>query len=224
MKILYPGLLFLWMGLQGLYAQDAGRFDAYIPEGYRQVEETIQGDLNGDDRKDYILLIQNTDKRAFVKNRFGDTVNRNRRGLIILFGQKDGYSEVFKSLECFSSAQEDGGVYFPPELWVSINGSKIIITYAHGRYGYWAYTFRYQQGAFYLIGYDESDDYGPIIDTQISINYLTKKKLVRKNTNPDTQESGAEVFKETWSDISMKSLTPLASIADFDNFEAPGIL
>ena len=45
-------------------------------------------------------------------------VDRNRRGIIILFTEKDGYKLASKNYNCFSSENEDGGNYFSPELWV----------------------------------------------------------------------------------------------------------
>ncbi len=131
-----------------------------------------------------------------VINQFGKIVDRNRRGIIVLLRTKNSYYLAVENYTCFSSENEDGGVYYPPELSVGIDKGKLIIGYAHGRYGFWEYKFRLQNNEFKLIGYDESNHYGPILKKQTSINFLSKKKLVRVNTNEDA-EAGDDVFKDT---------------------------
>ena len=78
-------------------------------------------------------------------------------------------------------------VYFAPELNVSINKGNLIVHYAHGRYGYWTYSFRYQNSDFELIGYDSSQDHGPVVERSVSINLMTKKMLIRENINQDAE-------------------------------------
>ena len=36
-----------------------------------------------------------------------------------------------------------------------------------------------------LIGYDSSDNFGPYVNSETSVNFLTAKKLVRENLNKD---------------------------------------
>ena len=38
------------------------------------------------------------------------------------------------------SLNEDGGVYYPPELAVEIKIAELKFLYGHGRYGYWEYV------------------------------------------------------------------------------------
>ena len=56
----------------------------FVPVGY-VVSEKIQGDLNKDNQADYVLIIKETKRSNFVKNKFGDEVDRNRRGILIAF-------------------------------------------------------------------------------------------------------------------------------------------
>lgn len=191
-----------------------------VPKGYRVVEQ-IGGDLNKDGIPDSVLVVKATAKEKLQSNAEGKVVDMNRRGLIVFLGMNGQYKKVTQNLNCFSSENEDGGVYTAPELSVEIDRNKLNVHYAHGRYGYWKYTFRLKGSDFELIGYDASNNNGPRTDRQVSINFLTKKRLERINTNP-TGEGGDEVFKEKWSDISLEGLVKLSQIEDFDNLGEGG--
>ena len=191
----------------------------FLPEGYFIVEK-IYGDLNNDRTEDCVMLIKKIDKSNIIKHEFRGELDRNRRGIIILFSKNGSYELAAKNYDCFSSENEEGGVYYAPELSPIIEKGKLYIHYSHGRYGYWSYTFRFQNSDFELIGYDESSHRGPIINNDLSINFLTKKKHERVNVNENTQESGEEVFKETWTKISIENFTKLEDIKDFDNLES----
>ncbi|MEL6846126.1 MAG: hypothetical protein AAFP02_23205, partial [Bacteroidota bacterium] len=180
------------------------------------VREKIYGDLNKDGEEDCILLIKGTDAANWVVNRFDEKVDRNRRGLVVLFKKKNAYQLAAENRDCFLSENEDGGVYFPPELSLETKNGNLLIHYGHGRYGTWQYLFRYQEDQFKLIGYDSSSNYGPIINTQTSINFLTQRKLIRENTNEEAQGNGDEVFKETWSDLPQQTLISLSKIKNFE--------
>ncbi len=188
----------------------------FIPTGY-VLFSSVEGDLNGDGVKDKVLMIKDTDKAGFVVNDFGERVDRNRRGIIVLFKKNNVYELALKSIDCFASENEDGGVYFAPELSLEINKGNLYVNYGHGRYGYWKYTFRYRNSDFYLIGYDSSEG-GAVVEKETSINFLSKKKQVKVNTNENAQ-GGDEVFKETWTNITVTKLLKLRDIKDFENFE-----
>ncbi len=190
----------------------------FVPKGYVVFDKSF-GDLNKDGQEDCILIIKGTNKDNIVINRFDEKVDRNRRGIIILFKTQESYQLVTMNYNCFFSENEDGGVYFPPELLVKVERGNLIIHYAHGRYGFWRYTFRYQDANFKLIGYDESSG-GIVISNELSINFLTKKKLIRENTN-ENAVGGDEVFKETWSKIAINELILLSEIKDFEEFRIP---
>ncbi|MGC4235050.1 MAG: hypothetical protein QM594_18910 [Niabella sp.] len=198
------------------YAQKPSDF---LPAGYK-IAGKVQGDLNNDGRKDLVLIIKRTDKNNIVTDRFGKKADRNRRGIIALIQQKDGYRLASKNYNCFSSENEDGGVYFPPELMVYIKKGNLYIHYAHGRYGYWKYTFRYQNSDLEMIGYDESGNSGPVVNRYTSVNFLTKKKLEKQNINRNAK-GGDEVFEETWENIEVERLDRLSEIRSFDTPSIP---
>ncbi len=188
----------------------------FLPEGY-VVFEKIYGDLNKDGIEDCALIIKGTSKDEIVLNQFGKEADRNRRGLIVLFKKDGQYELAIKNYDCFSSENEDGGVYFPPELLVDIDKGNLYVRYGHGRYGYWNFTFRYQNSDFELIGYDERNG-GAVIDSETSINFSTKKKKKKVNTNKNA-EGGDEVFRETWESIEISRLLKLSEIEDFDGLD-----
>ncbi len=191
----------------------------FLPEGYVVFEE-IYGDLNKDGLEDCIVIIKGTDKSKIIKDEHRGELDRNRRGIIVLFDKKDCYELIVKNYDCFSSENEDGGVYFAPELSVSTEKGNLHIQYDHGRYGDWEYVFRFSNSDFNLIGYDASSNYGPIINSKTSINFLTRKKLEKVNVN-ENAEGGDEIFEDTWSNITVKSMKKLSSIKDFDQLDIP---
>jgi hypothetical protein len=191
-----------------------------VPKGYRIVER-IGGDLNMDGIPDSILVVKATAKEKLEHNSDGKLVDRNRRGLIVFLRTNGQFKKVIENLQCFSSENEDGGVYFAPELSVEISRNRLYVHYAHGRYGYWKYTFRFKGSDFELIGYDASNNNGPRTDRQVSINFLTKKRLERTNTNTSA-EGGDEVFEDKWTDISLEGLAKLSQVEDFDTLEEGG--
>jgi hypothetical protein len=189
----------------------------FLPKGY-VVFKQINGDLNKDGIVDCVLIIKGTDTNNIVTDEYRGKLDRNRRGVIVLFKKKGLYELAIKNLDCFSSENEDGGVYFAPELSIEIKKGNLYFHYGHGRYGYWKYTFRFQKSDFELIGYDAIANYGPIINSETSINFSTKVKQTKVNTN-ENAASGEEVFKITSLKIKIDRLIKLSQIKDFDEID-----
>lgn len=189
----------------------------FVPKGYT-IYSTHYGHLNQDTLTDCVILIKKIDPNNIVVNRFNDTVDRNRRGIIVLINQGKTYQMVAKNDTCFYSENEDGGIYFPPELMVNFKNNNLVLHFGHGRYGFWQYIFRFQNETMALIGYDYHQNFGPITQEITSINFLTKKKLIKKNLNADYDDK-EEVFKETWYNITIDSLIKLNTIASFENLK-----
>jgi hypothetical protein len=185
---------------------------SFVPEGYRIFEE-IQGDLNKDGIPDIVLIIKNTDVENIVNDEYRGELDRNRRGIIIALKKEDSYELIVRNLSCFSSENEDGGVYFAPELSVGITTKgNLQFHYGHGRYGWSLYTFRYQNDDFELIGYDQEDHHGPVLLTGWSINFLTKKMKIRENLNPYAEDESEEEIKTTWENIEIHNLYKLSEM------------
>ena len=182
--------------------------------------DTIYGDLNKDGMEDCVLITKATLKEGFEEDdRFGKKmIDRNRRGLIIAFKRENGYELMLKNDGCFASENEDGGVYYAPELDVSITSEGTLkIYYYHGRYGSWGYIFRYQNSDFQLIGGSVNYDRGPVVLSEISVNFMTKKLSKSVNENQDNDDPENEKIVTTWYDISFDQLVSLKSISNFDS-------
>lgn len=193
----------------------------FVPEGYALMQ-TLTGDLNKDGVEDCVLIIKGTDEENKVTDEYRGDLDLNRRGIIILFKKEGHYELALKNESCFSSEYEDGGVYFAPDLSVSLTKGNIYLHYAHGRYGYSSYTFRYQHGDFELIGYDSAYRSTFVSDwvafDEMSINFSTKKKLVKEIIK--INDSGKETYKEIWTDLQVDKRAKLSEIDDLDDFRA----
>ena len=196
---------------------DQKRITDFIPKGYK-IFEKISGDLNKDGLEDCVLIIKATRKDGFVKNSFDKVVDRNRRGIIILFTEKNGYKLASKNYNCFSSENEDGGVYCAPYLSIDIRNSKLFVHYAHGRYGYWEYCFRYQDSDFMLIGYESFGSQGPTALGKVSINFLTGVRYDDDNVNK-YDDDAEEKFVRKVIKLKKEPLKKLSEIDDFDELE-----
>lgn len=206
-------------------AKDQVKYKAYIPKSY-VLFEAVEGDLNKDGKADTALIIKGTDPKQWVDHEYRGKLDRNRRGIIILLNQgtknqQTQYTKYLQNLDCFSSENEEGGVYFAPELWVEIDKGILDIHYGHGRYGYWRYLFRLQDQDMRLIGYDDSENHGPYTHRETSINFLTGRKVERKNINEEIDDRDPK-FKETWQSFDLEPIY-ISKIKDFDeiDFEIP---
>ncbi|SFN79533.1 hypothetical protein SAMN05421594_4256 [Chryseobacterium oleae] len=189
----------------------------FVPEGYKIFDKSF-GDLNKDGAEDCILIIKKVDPANIITDEYRGKLDRNRRGIIVLFKKGQGYEIASKNETCFSSENEEGGVYYAPELDVYAEKGKLYIHYAHGRYGYWTYTFRYGSSDFELIGYDGSSNTGPRVNSTTSINFLTGKQLDKTNVN-EGAEGGDEVFEDSWKKLKTTKLMTLSEIKDFDELD-----
>ncbi len=187
-----------------------------IPKGY-VVYDTIYGDLNNDKLEDCVLMIKATDKNNIVVDEYRGELDRNRRGIIVVFNGNTTCEVVAKNYNCFSSENEEGGAYYAPELYLEIEKGNLYIKYAHGRYGYWNYTFRYRNANFELIGYDSHQHNGPPLLHQTSINFLTYKKQERENVSENPEDE--DTFTETWTTLPKRKRLLLTEIKDFDELE-----
>lgn len=188
----------------------------FIPKNYHFFD-AITGDLNKDGKEDIVLIIKGMDRNAIVKNDFEKIVDRNRRGIIVLLKTENGYQKLVENRSCFSSENEDGGVYFAPELSAEIKKNSLFLNYGHGR---WYYQFRISGDDMQLIGYERESLISGVLQNITSVNFLTQKKLYRENINKDDGDK-KEILKDTWSAYPVKNPILLSKIEDFDelNFE-----
>jgi hypothetical protein len=119
----------------------------FLPKGF-VIFEKINGDLNKDGIEDCVFIIKGTDKNQIITDEYRGQLDHNRRGIIVLLNKNGYYELVVENKDCFSSENEEGGVYFAPELSLKIQNGNLYVYYEHGRYGYWKYTFRFQNSGF----------------------------------------------------------------------------
>ena len=187
---------------------------AFVPKGYSLFQQ-YKGDLNKDGKPDVVLMIKGTEKSKWVDDENRGRLDRNRRGLIILFKRKNGYEQILRNDTCFSSENEDGGIYDAPELELYIIKNTLHIYFAHGRYGCWNYIFRYQNNDFELIGYYHNRCIRCVTYYNLDINFSKRTRVYEENLNADDDEK-EERFKVTKSKIRRKKLIKLSEIADID--------
>lgn len=192
----------------------------FIPKGYVFFEK-ITGDLDKDGTEDCVLIIKATKKDQIITDEIQGKVDRNRRGILILFRKNGYYKPVLENYQCFSSENEDGGAYIPPELEIEITKGNLYVHYGHGRYGYWRYIFAYRNADFVLTGFDQAYRSETIskyerLDEE-SINFLTGRKLTRKVIKTD--KNGNDIFSENWKNIRTKKLIRLSEVKDFDKID-----
>ncbi len=171
-----------------------------------------------------MFILKGTDRNEIVKDAKGGESDRNRRGILVVLGTSNGYVLALDNRNCFYSENEDGGVYYAPDLDVDVNQGNLRIDFLGGRYGYEHYIFRYQNANFELIGYDSSEDRGPIVERTVSINFVTRKIRIRENVNPNAEDDEHEKFKETWKRFTLSKPILLKDITDFESFNVYRII
>ena len=195
----------------GMNAQDLKQqgtsIEQMVPKGWEH--EEAQGDLNKDGIKDLVVLAKPNFKENMMTRDDGYEYNFNPYILAIYFGQAEGGFKQWKQYE---------DLFEPDSEWTS-NDVDIDITErgtlnistsffaSAGSYGTSqnTYTFRFQNGDFYLIGKEcteMSRNTGEM--TTVSENYLTwKRQTIKDNAFEDV------VKKETWSKLTKEPLKKL---------------
>lgn len=155
--------------------------DGFLPSGWR-----IEEQLNGDQRDDLVLVLRQQDPRNIVEHDgFGiSPLDSNPRMLAIAFaGPAGGYTLAAQNHTLItrheapnlSDVFEDG-----PGVSI-VRGTLRTTLFFFSNAGSWStgsasFTFRWQDGAFALIGYDSSSLMRNSGHTEsLSINYATRR-------------------------------------------------
>lgn len=214
-KITLIGLVFYSL-ISMSFAKDENIF---MFDDYR-VMEVVQGSLTDQKREDLVLLVKATDSEGFQPDQWNkNIVDKNRRGLVIFLKKDNGYQKILENKDFLASENEDGGVYFPPELTINLDKGLLYFNYSHGRYGHWTYTFRHnpKDNDFDLIGFDNSSNRGPTVLKMVSMNFLTGKKKVLTNPNEDNEDFDINDFIETWETFDKPKTIKLSQLKNIDD-------
>lgn len=164
-------LFFALANCSSLVMADIGEttgLETYIPKGWKILGKD-EGDLNGDQQPDLALIIENTDPKNIVhhdsydKNSENQRLNLNERKLLVLFKDDQTYHQIASNDSLPRENNNEKKCLIDPLIVdhspIIQNGLlKISLNFGF-RCESWEvfnnlYSFRYQNQAFYLIGYD----------------------------------------------------------------------
>lgn len=200
-------------------AESAATPPDFIPKGWKLVQ-LAEGDLNRDGKSDFAMVIR-MDSAA---NRIAPSWNpetlydTNPWTLIAGFRKDSGYELAVADHTLIPRHENPNADDEFDEIKIA-NGSLKVVMHLFLSAGGWqmggtAYTFRWQEGGFKLIGFDRDELHrgsGETVET--SINYLTGRKLVKTGmVETDNQKS-------TETRIAKKPLLDLTAIGDGLMFE-----
>ncbi|HYG47165.1 MAG TPA: hypothetical protein VD846_04400 [Allosphingosinicella sp.] len=154
--------------------------EGFVPAGWAIVGRE-SGDLNADGRADLALLMQMRDRANILAVPVGDETvafDTNPHLLAVAFGQADGGYRL---------AASNRGLFLRPirpftgedalgQETIRIERGGLLVSFGYLR-GHASYRFRWQRGAFRLIGFESGGASGGCVET-ISINYLTRRARV----------------------------------------------
>ena len=201
-------------------APDAAGF---VPPGWG-LEATAKGDLNGDGAPDLALVLKAKDPSAVIPNESGlcgEELDTNPRILAAALAEGGAYRLAAYDSEIISRRDNPCAVdHFSAEE--SLEVSRGVLTLSLERFmsaGGWSmsrtgFTFRWQQDALRLIGYDFSNvqrNTGEM--STLSINYLTGRV---KTTTGNIAEDSDRV---RWTRLHARRLLAMEEVGDGLTFD-----
>jgi hypothetical protein len=188
-------------------AASAASAAAFVPDGWK-LEKSAEGDLNRDGKADLVLLLRMNDPKNVLANhnQLGeDPFDSNPRILAAAFADGAGYKLVLQN-HTLIPRRVDPVVSDPigNSKAVAIErGALFVRLYFFMSAGGWtsfnsAYRFRYQNGAFELIGFDRfttERNSGETYD--VSINYSTGKvEIATGNIESDDKKIATKKLRK----------------------------
>lgn len=189
----------------------AADFSAYAPKGWKIIK-SVEGDLNGDNQADAVLVLQKQDKANIIPNDSMGQIelDTNPRMLKVLFKQADGYKTAVENTTLIPpESDKDKGCLDDPFSDVSIDKGRLKVHfegfYSCGNWwkDYSDYLFRYQNDRFLMIGYShyEHNRASGEIEER-SDNYLTGKR--KRTTGGNVFGSSKDRPKVKWERLKAK--------------------
>lgn len=200
----------------------ATRAEGFVPSGWR-IEQQLRGDLNGDKREDLVLVLRQQDPRNIVEHDgFGiSPLDSNPRMLAIAWATPDGYSLAAQNHTLITRHEAPNlSDVFEEGAGVSIvRGTLQTTLFFFSNAGSWStgsasYTFRWQEGAFALIGYDRSSMMRNSGQTEsLSIYYSTRRVRHAEGSMESDEDS------VRWETLSSPQRWTLETVGDGSAFE-----
>ncbi len=196
-------------------AKTAPTAGIFVPKGWK-LEAKAEGDLNGDRLPDSALVLHMDDPKNRIAPSWDDTIryDTNPRMLLVVFAKKGGGYELATSDHKLIPRLENPNQDEPFDEVKITNGTlrvkmHLFLSAGGWRMGGSTYTFRWQDGALRLIGFDRDDVMRNTGDTEeVSINYLTGVKKL-KTGNIGTSDEKRRTVK-----IARKPLIALSDVGD----------
>ncbi len=234
MKIFLLTLIFLG-GVQAAFGQDftmptatdypalpksAARPADFIPSGWKVMGEA-EGDLNGDKRQDFALVIKADQEKFLNKNEGlgGEIFDTNPRILAVLFWENDHYKLALQNNTFIPTADSPT----MEEPFQEVHIVKGILEFNFQIFmnaGGWGmsnhlYEFRFQNGNFTLIGADKTDTQRNTGEFEgRSYNFVTGKVEITTGNI-----SGKPKDKTRWKTYRLKKLKTLETFGKAFDWE-----
>ncbi len=180
-----------------------------VPAGWEHTES--MGDLNKDGIADMVLIALPNNPEKIKTRDDGYQYNFNKPILAIYLGDEKGQLHKWKEYKELLPAMENEYETIEREVKITPRNTLIInLSFFYSAGGYSnvsnSYTFRMQQGDFYLIGEDVCELSRLTGDMRTeSFNYLTHKKQTLEENAFDEKVKA----KETWQNIAKEPLKRL---------------
>ena len=196
-------------------------YQSFIPKNWKVLEK-VQGDLNQDGQADIALIIEDTNPENFVANAGlgSDVLNLNQRKLLVLFKQAQGYHLAASNSTLPTEGDAESPCLADPLGETEALSIQKGLLKVHLHYwlscGSWyvtnhIYTFRYQDRAFKLIGYDVHDFHRASGDiTAQSINFITGK--IKSTTGENEFAESPQPAKVQWSTLKKRYTLKLEQV------------
>lgn len=195
--------------------RQASSLDGFVPQGWR-LEARAEGDLNRDQARDAAIVLRMDDPKNRIATQWDpdQRYDTNPRMLVVAFARQGGGYALAAADHKLIPRLENQNQDDPFDELLIRNGALHVKMHLFMSAGGWqmggsAYTFRWQDGAFRLIGFDRDSVMRNSGETEeVSINFLTgHKELKTGNIGSGQQETKSMR-------MARKPLLTLAEIGD----------